>query len=146
MFKRILSLALAVLMIASMCFAFASCGYKDDGVFRLGVILLHDEASTYDNNFIEAVERAKTALGLTDEQVIYKKNIPESNECYEAAADLVDAGCDIIFADSFGHETYMITAAKKFKKVQFRHATGTMAHTENLDNYHNAFASIYPRR
>jgi basic membrane protein A len=75
-----------------------------------------------------------------------KKNIPESNACYEAAADLVDEGCDVIFADSFGHETYLLKAAKEFTDVEFCHATGTMAHTENLDNYHNAFASIYQGR
>ena len=145
MFKKILSLALAVLMLAAVCATFGSCGKgKDD--FKLGVILLHDEASTYDLNFIEAVNRAKESLGLTDEQVVFKKNIPESNECYEAAADLVDEGCDVIFADSFGHETYLLKAAKEFTDVQFCHATGTMAHTEKLDNFHNAFASIYEGR
>ena len=145
MFKKILSLTLAVLMLAAICVSAVSCGNgKDD--FKLGVILLHDEASTYDLNFIEAVNRAKEKLGLTDEQVIFKKNIPESNECYEAAADLVDEGCDLIFADSFGHETYLLKAAKEFKDVQFCHATGTMAHTEKLDNFHNAFASIYEGR
>ena len=40
----------------------------------------------------------------------------------------------------------MIAAAKEFPKVQFCHATGTKAHTEKLDNYHNAFASIYEGR
>ena len=145
MFKKILSLCLAVMMVATLCASFASCGNSKDD-FKLGVILLHDEASTYDKNFIEAVERAKEQLGLTDEQVIYKKGIPESNACYEAAADLVDEGCDIIFADSFGHETYMLKAAKEFPNVQFCHATGTMAHTEKLANYHNAFASIYQGR
>ena len=147
MFKKILSMCLAVLMVAALCATMVSCdNTKTDDGFKLGVILLHDEASTYDLNFIEAVERAKTELGLTDDQVIYKKNIPESNECYEAAADLVDAGCDLIFADSFGHETYLLKAAKEFTDVQFCHATGTMAHTEKLANYHNAFASIYEGR
>ena len=145
MFKKILSLCLALLMVAGIAVSMVSCGEKTDD-FKLGVILLHDEASTYDLNFIEAVERAKEQLGLTDAQVIYKKNIPESNACYEAAADLVDEGCDIIFADSFGHETYMIKAAKEFTDVQFCHATGTMAHTEGLANFHNAFASIYEGR
>ena len=37
-------------------------------------------------------------------------------------------------------------AAKEFPKVQFCHSTGTKAHTEGLDNYHNAFASIYEGR
>ena len=145
MFKKILSMCLLVLLVSGLCVSMVSCDEtKDD--FKLGVILLHDEASTYDLNFIEAVNRAKEELGLTDDQVIFKKNIPEGNECYEAAADLVDEGCDIIFADSFGHETYMIKAAKEFTDVQFCHATGTMAHTEGLDNYHNAFASIYEGR
>ena len=40
----------------------------------------------------------------------------------------------------------MIEAAKKYPDVQFCHATGTKAHTEKLDNYHNAFASIYEGR
>ena len=40
----------------------------------------------------------------------------------------------------------MIQAAKDFPDVQFCHATGTKAHTEGLDNYHNAFASIYEGR
>jgi basic membrane protein A len=145
MFKKIFSLTLAVLMLAAICASAVSCGNgKDD--FKLGVILLHDEASTYDLNFIEAVERAKTQLGLTDDQVIYKKGVPESNECYEAAVELVGNGCDIIFADSFGHEEFMLKAAKEFKDVEFCHATGTMAHTEKLDNFHNAFASIYEGR
>jgi len=145
MFKKILSLCLAVLMMASLAASMTSCGSSSDD-FKLGVILLHDEASTYDLNFIEAVNRAKEQLGLKDSQVILKRNIGESNDCYEAAADLVDEGCDIIFADSFGHETYMIKAAKEFPNVQFCHATGTMAHTENLPNFHNAFASIYEGR
>ena len=145
MFKRVLSLCLALLMVAAMGLTMVSCSDSNDD-FKLGVILLHDEASTYDLNFIEAVQRAAAELGLKDTQVIMKKNIPESNACYEAAADLVDEGCDVIFADSFGHETYLLKAAKEFPEVQFCHATGTMAHTENLDNYHNAFAHIYEGR
>ena len=145
MFKKILSLCLAVLMLASLAASMTSCGSSSDD-FKLGVILLHDEASTYDLNFIEAVNRAKEQLGLKDSQVIVKRNVGESNDCYEAAADLVDEGCDIIFANSFGHETYVIKAAKEFPNVQFCHATGTMAHTENLANFHNAFASIYEGR
>ena len=143
MFKRILSLCLLILMVATLGISMVSCGGDD---FKLGVILLHDEDSTYDKNFIEAVERAAEELGLDEDQIVYKKNIPETNACYEAAADLVDQGCDVIFADSFGHETHLLKAAKEFPEVQFCHATGTMAHTEKLDNFHNAFASIYEGR
>ena len=114
--------------------------------FKIGVICLHDENSTYDNNFIRAINNVKTALGLTDEQVIVKTNIPESSECKDAANELAAKGCKIVFADSFGHEEHMIEAAKANPDVQFCHATGTRAHTEGLANYHNAFASIYEGR
>ena len=145
MFKKILSLILAVAMIASLCVALASCD-KDEEVFKVGFIFLHDENSTYDKNFIDAANAAAAALGLTEDQVIMRVNIPEGPECYDAACELVDEGCDLIFADSFGHESYMIQAAEKYPDVQFCHATGTQAHVKQLANYHNAFASIYEGR
>ena len=114
--------------------------------FKVGFIFLHDENSTYDKNFMDAAKAVQQELGLTDDQVMFKTNIPESNECYEAAAELADAGCKLIFADSFGHEDYMIQAAREYPEVQFCHATGTQAHTLGLANFHNAFASIYEGR
>lgn len=113
---------------------------------KVGFIFLHDENSTYDLNFMNGAKEACANLGLSDDQVIFRTNIPEGQECYDAAAELADAGCNVIFADSFGHEDFMIQAAKEFPKVQFCHATGTKAHTEGLANYHNAFASIYEGR
>lgn len=145
MFKKIVSIILCVAMLAAFALVASSCGNSKDD-FKLGVILLHDEDSTYDLNFINAVKEAQKQLGLKDSQVIFKRGIPEGNECYEAACDLVDEGCKVIFADSFGHEPYMIKAAEKFPEVQFCHATGTKAHTQGLKNYHNAFASIYEGR
>ena len=113
---------------------------------KVGFIFLHDENSTYDLNFMNGAKEACANLGLSDDQVIFRTNIPEGQECYDAAAELADAGCNVIFADSFGHEDFMIQAAKEFSEVQFCHATGTKAHTEDLANYHNAFASIYEGR
>ena len=113
---------------------------------KLGFIFLHDENSTYDLNFMNAAKEACAALGLSEDQYIFRTNIPEGQECYDAACELADAGCNIIFADSFGHEDYMIQAAQEFPEVQFCHATGTKAHTQGLSNYHNAFAAIYEGR
>jgi len=115
---------------------------KVEGV-KAGFICLHDENSTYDLNFINAAKAACDKLGV---EYVIKTNIPEGQECYEAACELADAGCNYIFADSFGHEDYMIEAAKEYEDIQFCHATGTKAHTENLANFHNAFASIYEGR
>ena len=145
--KKILSLALVLVMLLS----FAACGSKTEPAaaskdVKLGFIFLHDENSTYDLNFMNAAKEACANLGFSEDQYIFRTNIPEGQECYDAACELADAGCTVIFADSFGHEDYMIQAAKEFPEVQFCHATGTRAHTEGLSNYHNAFASIYEGR
>ncbi len=139
--KKLFALVLAL----ALCLTAFAATAEVEGV-KLGVILLHDEDSTYDLNFINGVNEAVAALGLTEDQVIMKRNVAESNDCYEAALDLVDEGCNLIFANSFGHETYILAAAKECPDVQFCHATGTMAHTEKLDNFHNAFAAIYEGR
>jgi len=139
--KKFAALLLALVMVLCCVPAMA-----DVSGVKLGVILLHDEDSTYDLNFINGVYEAAANLGLSEDQVVMIRNIPESNECYEAALDLVDEGCNVIFANSFGHESFLLEAAKETPEVQFCHATGTKAHTEGLDNFHNAFAAIYEGR
>ena len=172
MFKKALSLILVAAMLCTLAIAFASCdpvdpstGDDEKGMsaspldipeltadftvpanFKIGFICLHDESSTYDLNFIKAVERYQTALGLTNEQVIIKRNVPETEECFEAATDLVAQGCNIIFANSFGHEPFIAQAAEANPNVQFCHATGVTAADKGLANFHNAFASIYQGR
>ena len=149
--KKFLALLLSLVMVL----ALVACGDKKDDTntddqdnnevtdFKVGFIMLHDENSTYDLNFINAAKEACETLGV---EYTIVTNVPEGQECYDKAAELADAGCNIIFADSFGHEDYMIQAAKDFPDVQFCHSTGTKAHTEGLANYHNAFAAIYEGR
>ena len=153
--KKFLAMLLALVMALSL----VACGEKKDDTqgngdgdgtaakVKVGFITLHDENSTYDKNFIDAAKEACANLGLVEnEDYFIKTNVGETEQCAEVAADLVDAGCNIIFADSFGHEPYMIQVAKENPDVQFCHSTGTRAHTEGLANYHNAFASIYEGR
>ena len=142
---------IALLLCLTLVFGIVACttdgnNGDDADTFKVGFIFLHDENSTYDLNFINAAKQACSELGLTEDQYILRVNVPEGQECYDAAAELVDEGCDIIFADSFGHEPFMIDAAKEFPDVEFCHSTGTRAHTEGVDNYHNAFAHIYQGR
>ena len=145
--KKIIALIVAIVTV----FALAACtttGKKEvtmDNV-KIGVICLHDENSTYDANFINAVKAVQAKLGLKDEQVVIRTGVDESDACYKAAADMADSGCDIVFADSFGHESYMVQAAKEFPNVEFCHATGVSAKVQNIKNFHNAFASIYEGR
>lgn len=145
MFKKTIAIVLTLVMVLV---AFAACGGNNnaDGV-KVGFIFLHDPAdSTYDNNFYQAALQVKKDLGLTDDQVVIKYNIPEGGECYDTALELIEQGCNIIFADSFGHESYILKAAKENPDVTFCHATGTQSGTAGVANYHNAFASIYEGR
>ena len=140
--KKVLSLVLAVVMMMSLM-AISAAAEADTSKVKVGFIFLHDENSTYDLNFLNAAKEACEKLGV---EYLMKTNIDENEDCQEAAEQLADAGCDIVFADSFGHEDYMIEVAREFPDVQFCHATGTKAHTEGLSNFHNAFASIYEGR
>ena len=153
--KKFISIILALLMVFALC----ACeggqtaptpapepGPSPEaqvGNLKVGFIYLHDEQSTYDLNFLRGAEEACKELGV---EYINKTGIPEGNECYEAAIELADSGCNLVFADSFGHEDYIMQAALEFPNVQFCHATGTKAHTAGIPNYHNAFAAIYEGR
>ena len=167
---------LAFLLAAMMVLAFAACGEDNGGNppptpdvkgmsadvlprnamtpsveipadFKIGMICLHDENSTYDNNFIQALRQVQKDLGLSDDQVVIVTNIGEDSSCYDAAVDLAkNKGCKVIFADSFGHESFMKQAAQEYPEVQFCHATGTSSKIANIENFHNAFASIYEGR
>ena len=167
MFKKVLSICLAVLMCLSVVTILASCGSskkKGEGEeilprkaisstvtvpadFKIGLITLHDENSTYDKNFIDAFKQVVEAMGISKDNYFIVSNIEESEACYNTAVDLAkNKGCKVIFADSFGHEEYMIKAAKEYPEVQFCHATGTSSKQLNMSNFHNAFASIYEGR
>ena len=134
-------------MSLSACDNVKAAEYQAGNPVKVGLICLHDNQSTYDKNFIDSLNVAVGKLGAkVDGDPIVKTGIAEDQECYNAAKDLVKQGCNVIFADSFGHEPFMLKAAQKWPQVQFCHATGTQALTAGVSNYHNAFASIYEGR
>lgn len=152
--KKILALVLVLALVASVAVALVACDEtpadttvsfspiaKED--IKFGLICLHGENSTYDKNFIDAFKAACDEMGV---EYVISTDIPEDASCYDEAVSLVNQGCNIIFADSFGHESYILQAAKEFPNVRFAHATGTTAHTELVANFYNAFASIYEGR
>lgn len=152
--KKIVALVLVIALAASLAVALAAC--DDQGTqsvtsfspiakedIKFGLICLHDENSTYDKNFIDAAREACDDMGV---ELVVRTGIPESAECYDAAVSLINDGCNMIFADSFGHESYILQAAQEYPNVRFAHATGTTAHTELQANFYNAFASIYEGR
>ena len=150
--KKFLALLVSLMMVLTLL---VSCGGGGGGEeaadgggddFKVALICLHDENSTYDLNFINGFKEAMGELGLSEDQYMLKTGVPEGQECYDAAAELADAGCKLIFSDSFGHQDYMLQAAQEFPDVQFVSCTGDKALVSGQENYHNAFASIYEGR
>ncbi|MCQ2793788.1 MAG: BMP family ABC transporter substrate-binding protein [Bacilli bacterium] len=148
-FKFIAPLALAAIM-ATSCGGSNHTRYVPGTKLKVGLICLESSASTYDDNFIKAFE---SACGKATEKGQMDKNgyeietdIPESQECSQAAQRLIDKGCNVIFSDSYGHHAFMKQMAIENPEVIFSSATGDDAYASGVQNYHNAFASIYDGR
>ena len=140
--KQLSRILLASGMILGM--AATGCSKGKAAGLKVGLILLHPAASsTYDKNFYEGFKAAQKKLGF---KAVIKENIPEGDLCQTTAEEMAEQGCNIIIADSFGHEDYMIAAAKKYPNTFFCHATGVQAATAGVANFYNAFASIYEGR
>jgi len=139
--KKFLALILALAMVFALC----ACGSEkaESAKMKVGFIALHDENSTYDLNFLNAFKAACEACGV---EAVIKTGIPEEAACYDAACELADAGCTLVISDSYGHQSYMLEAAQEYTNVNFVSCTGDMAQGAGLENYHNAFASIYEGR
>lgn len=143
---------LALLMAGTMTASLAVCGVsaEEAGValedLKVGAIYIGDENEGYTAAHMQGIDEMAATLGLDDSQVIEKTLIGEDEGCADAAFDLADQGCQIIFATSFGHETYVMEAAPEYPDVQFCHATGYQAATSGLANMHNFFTSVYESR
>ena len=147
--KRTLVVVMALLALTSSVFAAKAKKAKKAGkapAFKVGVIYIGDENEGYTEAHMKGIAEMKKNLGLSDSQVIEKKCIPEDEKAYDAAVDLAEQGCTYIIATSFGHESYLIQAAKEYPKIQFAHATGYQAAGCGLSNMHNFMPSVYQSR
>ena len=157
--KKIIAMLLAVLFV---CGALAACGgssdkktddkksdggeTKADSDFKVGVVLVGDENEGYTFAHMEGIKEAAKELGLSDDQIIWKYNIPEDEQCKDACDDLVGQGCSVIFTNSYGHQSYTQQAAEEYPDVQFVAMTGDTAKASGLENFSNAFTRVYESR
>jgi len=144
MFKKIASLVLAVLMVASLAAMLGSC--EDTSGFKVGVILVGDDTEGYTKSHMDGIKAAAATLGLSDSQIIWKYKVEENDACTKAAQDLIGQGCQIIFSNSYGHQNFMEQVASEYPDVTFVSMTGDYAAISGLDNFKNAFTSVYEAR
>ncbi|HOO28145.1 MAG TPA: BMP family ABC transporter substrate-binding protein, partial [Lachnospiraceae bacterium] len=113
---------------------------------KIGVILVGDETEGYTKAHIDGITTAGQNVGLADSNILWKYNVPESDDCYAAAKELVANGCTLIISNSYGHQDYMAEAAEEFPDVSFVAMTGDYAAISGLDNFYNAFTDVYESR
>lgn len=148
--KKILTILLSLIL--SLCFAFSmsACDNTGDGeenqeVFKVGIICSGSEDDFYDFEFIDAFIKVCQQQNV---EYLIKTNISETRQSYVVASDLVNAGCDLIFANSPGFEDYMWELAGEKKDVQFCQASGIKDYANLYTggkryNFHNVYLSVY---
>lgn len=81
-------------------------------------------------------------LGLREDQTLIVESVPEDSDCAKTVRDLIDQGCNVIYATSFGHGQWTEEVAKEFPDVYFGHATGN----NTLDNMSTYMGRVYEAR
>ena len=117
---------------------------KED--LKIGFVHISDPSDKgYTYNHDLGTQKMVKDLGLNEDQIINKYYTAEGDATTTALQELVDQGCQIIFATSFGFEPYVVEMAKAHPEIQFCHATGEQAAEVNLPNY-NYFTGIHEVR
>jgi len=158
-FLRILTLALAFVMIASACGQAApaepaqpaqpevteapaepaepSTGFQipeiEDGKFNIGMVLIgpHDDGGWSQSHYegLLYVEQ-----NVPNVHVAYIENVPEGADSEQVFRSLARKGFDLIFGTSFGFGDPMQAVAEEYPDVMFIHLTGINSNQENFGN------------
>jgi len=146
MFRKIASLTIAVLMLFTALTAFASCSSDGAAGIKIGCIMVGDETEGYTLAHMNGIKEAAKKLGIADSQIIWKYKIEENSDCYDAATELVGRGCQLIISNSYGHQDFMVQAAKENPNVTFVSMTGDFAAISGVSNLKNGFTKVFESR
>ncbi|WP_312643085.1 BMP family ABC transporter substrate-binding protein [Hydrogenoanaerobacterium sp.] len=88
-----------------------------------------DEGYSYAHD--QGRKELETKLGV---KTMFVENVPETADCEAQIRSLIDQGCNVIYATSFGHMKFIDAVAKDYPDLYFGHATGFMTEA-NMSNY-----------
>lgn len=98
---------------------------------------------TSDLGFTYAHNNARLGLEADGIKTAYVANVAEDESSVTTAAEqLISQGCNVIYANSFGHGEYLYKVAEKNPGVYFGHATGY----QTANNFSNFMGRIYEAR
>ena len=146
LFSILLSITL-VLVMAVGCSQAPDQGQNDQGQnkeekLKVGFVYI---GSATDAGYTYAHDQGRLMLEreLGDRvETIIKENVPETQECEKVMTDMIDQGCKVIFANSFGFQDYVVRVAEAHPDVIFLHCSGSI----QGPNYSNYFGSIEEAR
>lgn len=118
---------------------------KED--LKVGVIHIGDPAdgSGYSYAHDVGIVEMQKELGLEDNQIIRKNNIPDADptKTEQAMRECIEEGCQVIYATSFNYMDTCEALAEEYPDVIFSHGTGYKSNDTNFNNY---FGRIYQAR
>ena len=147
--KKLLSLLLVLLMSVSLVACSGSETSDDestDSAVKIGAIILGDENEGYSYAHIAGIKAAAEKLGIDESNIIWKYNIGETQDAYDAAVDCIENGAKLVLSNSYGHQTYMQQVASEFPEVTVVAVTGDTAAISGLSNLHNGFNKVFQSR
>lgn len=123
-----------------------TAGIKKEDI-KVGVLHISDpaEGSGYSYTHDIGIQGMQENLGLSDDQIVRKLNISDSDAVAINAAiqECVDEGCNVIFTTSWGYMEPTAAMAEQYPDIYFSHGTGYMSNGKNFNNY---FGRIYQAR
>ena len=75
-------------------------------------------------------------------EFIELESVPENEQAAVEMENLIDEGCEMIFATSYNYQDYMLEVAKQHPDVHFEHCSGYLSN-DNMSNY---FGRMYQMR
>lgn len=150
--KRIVSIAAAMLLVFSMILT--GCGTKSSNTpqqtntagipkdqIKVGFIYV---GPANDGGWSQAQDEGRKylvqQLGV---QTVVKESVSDANaDSEQVMKDMIDQGCNVIFATSFGYQEHVAKVAKDYPNVKFYHCSGNISGT-NITTY---FGRMYEAR
>lgn len=134
--------ALLVLAVFSWVYSFWT-GKPGVETLKVGFIYDNDESTPYTYNFMLAQHALEKELG--DQVKIYTRSNVADVGALDAAQELVEQGCKVIFTNNYSDE--IVEAAALFPETQFcQNGYNSGSHENNPANYHTFNGTVYQGR
>jgi basic membrane protein A len=132
--KKALVVLFAAVLLVGMVFTGYGCTNSNDPKnLKVGFIYL---GSVADGGYSYAQDQGRKYLvenlGV---QTLFVENVEENADCKTQMENLINKGCKVIFATSYGYMDYVDELAKKYPNVIFEHCSGSKMNDKNFGNY-----------